>query len=206
MSAGEYKEKVGLEQQSALVGEGTRKLLISAHKDIKSFSLVGRSKKQIRAHMKKMSDKSSKKGSGGWTLERRNYHGMCPEQLIHKIKLLQEKLGKRPRAKDFVKEYGSFAPIITVYGKWETAVRLAGITTYLDENKMRMSKEFLLESMRLFYKKHGRTPRSSDSRRGLIPHHQTYWKVFGNMNNARKAAGIPQLVQLSKYRYVELRV
>lgn len=204
LSASEYKIKTGLEQQTALVGEGTRNLLIAAHKEIPSFSQRGKSKKQIKAHMKKMSDKGSRKSKKQWTLERRNKHGNCPEQLVERIKKLQEKLGRRPTAKEYAKEYGSFQSITTVYGKWEDALKIAKIPLFSDEKAMRSDPDFLIEHMKQFYEKYGRSPRTSDMRRGLLPYHQIYCKVFGTLNNARQAAGIPVILMNGKYKWEEV--
>ena len=200
----EYKKKTGLLQNTALVGEGTRDKLILAHKDIKSWSQRGKSVKEIKDHMTSMSKKGSKqKAHSSWTLERRNKTGNCPEQIIEKIKNLQTKLGRRPRAKEYQREYGSYAPIITVYGKWENAIRLAGLPLYSDERAMKTDREFLLEHMRSFYKTHKRTPRTSDMRRGLLPAHQTYCKVFGTLNTARMAAHVPVLIPMGRYKWEE---
>jgi len=203
LTAREYKERTGLAQNTALVGEGTRALLIVAHKEIPSFSQRNKSKVDIRKHMKYMSDKANKKGVKRWSLERRNKEGNCPDQLIDRILKLKDKLGRRPTAKEYAKEYGSFQSIITVYGKWETALKFAGIPLHSTERSIKSSREFLLEHMREFYKKYKRTPRTSDMRRGLLPYHQIYCKVFGTLNRARQEAGIPVLIKISKYRYEE---
>jgi len=129
---------------------------------------------------------------------------MCPKQLIEKLKKLEAKLGRRPKAKEYVKEYGSYMSIITVFGKWSTAIKLAGMVTQNEEKALRSDPEYLLEQMRVFYQINKRTPRASDIRRGLMPCLQTYCTVFGTLNNARIRAGIPALVQISKYRYEEV--
>lgn len=207
ISAEKYKEMIGLGQNTALVGEGTRTLLITAHKDIPSFSQKGKSKKQIVSHMKKMSKNGVTKGKGSrkssWTLERRNEEGLCPDQLIDRIIKLTEKLGERPTAKQYAEEYGSFSSIITVYGTWNKALEIAGIDTYTKEKGMRSDPQYLLENMRMFYQKYERTPRQSDMRRGLLPNHQIYNKVFGTLNRARQLAGIPVLLRVGGYRNYE---
>lgn len=202
--AQDYKKKVGLALKTALVGEGTREKLMKAHDQIGSFSCKNLTKKQRIEKMRKMSRLAKNKGRHGWSLEKRNETGNCPEQLVDKIKKLQIKIGKRPSAKDYQKEYGSFQSVITVYGKWNEALRVAGMTTYTDEKDIRGDENYLLEQMRFFYKKYGRTPRQSDGQRGLIPCHQLYWKKFGSMNKARELAGIPVLIPISKYRYEEV--
>lgn len=207
LSASEYKEKTGLAQKTALVGEGTRDKLILAHKDISSFSHVGKTKEEIKAHMKAMSAKADKnKRKTKWTLERRNENGNCPDQLIDKIKKLEDKIGRRPTAKEYAKEYGSFQSIITVYGTWEEALRIAGISTYTEEKSVRSDPNFLIAQLKQFYKKHKRTARTSDMKRGLVPPHQTYHKVFGSLNNARILAGVPVIIPISKYRYDEVLI
>ena len=49
------------------------------------------------------------------------------------IQKLTEKLGERPSAKQYAKEYGSFQSVITVYGTWNKALDMAGIETYTKE-------------------------------------------------------------------------
>lgn len=208
ISAEAYKDKVGLPQNAALVGEDTRELLIKAHADTPSFSQVGKTPEEIREHMVKMSNKGVKRGKGkkrsGWSMERRNKTGNCPEQVISKIKILEQKLGRRPGAEEYQKEYGSISPIITIYGTWNKAVELAGLTTYTEEKEIRSDPSYLIEQMVHFYEKYGRSPKTSDGKRGLIPHHQIYHSVFGSLNNARILAGIPAVIQISKFRYDEV--
>lgn len=207
ISAEKYKIMVGLTQSTVLVGEGTRTKLITAHKEIPSFSQQGKTKAQIKAHMKKMADKGVTRGKGsrksGWTLERRNKEGLCPDQLIDRIQKLTEKLGERPSAKQYAKEYGSFQSVITVYGTWNKALEMAGIETYSKERGMRVDRKYLLDHMRMFYQKYERTPRTSDMRRGLLPYHQAYCKVFGTLNKARQEAGVPVLLRVGGYRNYE---
>jgi len=200
----EYKDKTGLEHNTALVGEGTRTKLILAHKDTDSFSHVGKSREEINSHMTAMSKKADRSNNGKWSLERRNKHGLCPDQLLDRVKTLETKLGRRPTAKEYAKEYGSYQSIITVYGTWNTALEKADIRTYTEEKSGRSSPEWLLSQLQDFYKKYGRTARTSDGRRGLVPSHQIYHKVFGSFNNARILAGVPVIIPLSKYRYDEV--
>lgn len=205
LKAVEYKEKTGLAQKTALVGEGTRTSLILAHKEIPSFSQRNKSPEQVKAHMVAMSKRADKKRNRvKWTLERRNENGNCPEQLIDRIKKLHIKLGKRPTAKEYQIEYGSFQSIMTVYGTWNKALAIAKISTYTDEKNLRSDPQFLLEHLRQFYRKYGRTARTSDMRRGLVPNHQIYCKVFGTLNAARQLAGVPVIIPISKYRWDEV--
>lgn len=52
-------------------------------------------------------------------------------------------------------------------------------------------------------KKNNRVPVQSDIKRGLIPDYHVYCKRFGTMNNARKLAGIPELINLGYGRSIE---
>lgn len=206
LSASAYKTKFGLDQGTALVGEGTRQLLITAHKDTESFGLKWKTREDVREHMKSMSDKADRSKNGRWSLERRNKHGLCPDQLIDKIKKLETKLGRRPTSKEYAKEYGSFQSIITVYGTWETAIEKADLRTFSAEKSEHSNPDWLLDQLRFFYKKYGRTARTSDGKRGLVPYHQIYHKVFGSFNNARILAGVPVIIPVSKYRYDEILI
>lgn len=160
--------------------------------------------------MVKMSEKGVKRGKGNrkqhWTLERRNMHGLCPDQLVDRIKKLETKLGRRPTAKEYQQEYGTYASIITVFGTWETAIEKAGIKKYSDERAEHTDPNWLLDQLKFFYKKYGRTARTSDMKRGLLPYHQAYCKEFGTLNNARILAGVPVIIPVSKYRYDEVLI
>lgn len=210
LSSEQYKKKVGLSVGTALVGEATRIRLIKAHDNVPCYSHVGKTKEQIQEHMKKMSlkarknERSGKKRTSQYSLERRNENGNCPAQLLDKIQKLAIKLGRTPYAKDYAKEYGSFQSIITVYGTWNEAVRLAGYITHTESRAVNVSRTYLLQEMIRFYKQHGRTPRTSDMKRGLLPYHQAYCKEFGTLNKARELANVPVLIQISKYRYDEV--
>jgi hypothetical protein len=204
-----YKEMTGLSQNTALVGEGTREKLILVHKDTKTFSHKNKTYTQVVDHMKKMSaiarknEKAGKKRKNPWSMEKRNKEGVCPDQLIDRISRLTEKLGERPSAKRYAQEYGSFQSVITVFGTWNKALEIAGIKTYTEQKGERSDPKYLLEYMRMFYKKHGRTPRHSDMLRGLLPRHQIYCKVFGTLNKARQLAGVPVLLRVGGYKNYE---
>lgn len=205
MKAIEYKEKTGLAMGTALVGERTREKLIASHDTVPSFSQIGKTKEEVREKMRTMGEKArGRRTRPKWSLERRNLNGNCPEQLIDRIKRLQKKLGKRPSAKQYAKEYGSYQSVMTVYGKWNKALEVAGMATYTTEKGLRSDRKYLLAQLKQFYDKHGRTARTSDMKRGLLPNHQIYWKVFGSLNNARQLAGVPVVIQLSKFRFDEV--
>ena len=193
----EYKERVELQYTSALVGEGTREKLIEAHKDVRVFGLH---KKDYKKHAKEMSAKATRKGHG-WPLERKNKHGLCPDQLLDKIKGLYSDMdNKVPSARDFrmvyTRYYGS---IIRTFGTWNKAIEMAGLKTYKSGGQERHSKEKLLEYMRIFYQTHKRTPRNSDMARGYLPRPSVYIYRFGNLNEARLQAGVPILIPVGHY-------
>lgn len=64
------------------------------------------------------------------TLEQLNRLGRCPEQLLHKISVLAERLGRTPTRRDFIRAHGDNGDLNMIYitfGGWNPAVQIAGL-------------------------------------------------------------------------------
>lgn len=132
------------------------------------------------------------------SLEALNRDGMCPDQLIEKIQLLADKLGKSPTYKQFEEEYnGKYIGAITrTFGSWVGAKRMAGYApcktgSKVPHNRNRYTNDQLLEFLRSAYKEKGTIPTYSDWKRGFLPNYHLYRHRFGGIQKARRQAGIP---------------
>ena len=64
----------------------------------------------------------------------------------------------------------------------------------------------MMEYLKQFYELHGRTPVTSDFRRGILPDVGLYNKKFGGLNKARMAAGIPVTIPVNGRYYIEAKI
>ena len=198
MKVAEYKEKFGLAQKTALIGERARKIATET-----AMRLIKEGKMNPIAQFKK-GHKKTNKNRHGWNLERRNKRGSCPEQTITAIQQIAKLLGHTPSCKEYdtySKDYRLPARQTVVYhfGSWQNAVSLAGLTPNLatSQGEAMWTKQTVIRALQNFYLKHSKTPTSSDFRRGIVgPPHKAVNRYFPTLNLARQVAGIPQLVRL----------
>lgn len=133
------------------------------------------------------------------SLEEKNRHGMCPDQLLEKIRLVADKLQKNPTAEDFRSEYSRryLDSITRTFGSWNQAKAQLGLSpcksgTRFPHNKgtCKFTKEELLAYLRNHYERFGKPPTASDWNRYYFPDYHIYLKQFGSIKNARKEANI----------------
>lgn len=140
------------------------------------------------------------------TPQYRNEQGTCKAQTLAKIKRLAKMQEGPVTWRDFAREYGETSTITHWFGSWSKALEAANLETY-DARRKRQKAEMtagLLARMEAFYKKHGRTPLSSDfNADNDLPSYQEASRRYGTLNNARIAAGIPQLICVAPGRWVE---
>lgn len=215
ISAKEYKDKFGLSQSTALVGETTRAKLIKAG-TLGAEASAARAKEAQEGLLRYWQDvKSGKrerhKVRKEWSKERRNIEGNCPDQLLDQIKELADKFGRTPTQKEFQLEArSSLQAVKTTFGSWQAAVKLLGLEPRLHwrERGPIMTSEQCLESLRIFYDLYKRTPRASDFKRGLLPNMRLITRYFETLNEARLQAGIPVLIPVGggiTRRYLEIQ-
>lgn len=200
ITARQYKEKVGLSQQTALCGEETReKLLKRGHNPNHMEEL----KKANEMRRKRREEGFPDRQSGfKLSLEKKNARGTCPDQLLDRIRdAIKKNGGKVPTMEQFVKmnEGKYYGSIRNTFGTWTEAVTKLGLQT----NAKRYTTEELIAAMQNFYKVHKRTPKWSDMERGLLPGSTTYYHHFKNINHARLMSKVPLILHLGGNRREE---
>jgi hypothetical protein len=140
----------------------------------------------------------------GMSLERRNKAGVCPDQVLDKIRILAEELGHTPSADEFREHYkGKYAGSIAFqHGSYLKAVAKLGLKSAKEEKEY--TTEELLNALVEFKEQHGRIPMSSDFNRGLLPARNTYFHRFGTLNNARVEAGLNAILPMGFGKMVEM--
>lgn len=141
---------------------------------------------------------------GSWTLEKRNKEGLCPDQVLEKIKDLADELGTTPSYEEFVKHYNHrfVGSIKLQHGSYSAAVKKLGMKTR-DELR-RVDKDTLIRDLQTFYKEHDRIPMTSDFNRGLLRDKGAFIRAFGTLNNARIEAGMDAVVPMPFGKILQL--
>ncbi len=204
IKAREYKEQFQLAITTALVGEATReKLQNKVYAESKKY--IGLPEHLQEYNRKVQSGEIQHRTSGnGWSLERRNKEGLCPDQVLLKITELADKLGHTPSYDEFKLHYKTryIHSIEYQHGSYLNAVKALKLTSAKELKEP--SSEKLLEDLRKFQKVHGRVPTKSDFNRGLLYSRTLYWSRFGSLNNARIEAGLNAVVSMGFGRIKEL--
>ena len=200
MKAKEYREKFQLNKRTPLcsdkASEEYKKRAMAIWNNLSPDEQLAKIES-----MKQAAAQATKVGRT-WTLEELNKYGMCPDQLVDKIRMLGEELGRSPTAQDFSAKHNHrfMSVIVRTFGSWNNAKELAGYEPLKPGTKSgqkveklrKFSDDELLEYFRLFYKEHGTPPTSSDWKRYYLPDYHSYLKRWGSIKAARKAAGIPE--------------
>lgn len=200
LTAAQYKTKVGLSQQTALVGESTRKKLIDRGWNPNHMEELKKAQQRRRERIAKgLKDKNS---GFKLSLEKKNERGTCPDQLLDIIDKTVKSFGRIPTGEEFTKFHNGkyMGSVRNTYGTWTNALLKLGHKTHHSES---WTQEKLAEPLKNFYAVHQRTPRWSDFRRGLLPNPSIYYKHFKNLDHARVVAGVPILVNLGGRRTEE---
>lgn len=205
MTATEYKDKYKIGRTISLLSTKTRGLRQEIFRDNADKILP----KAIEGMEKYRDDVEKGKrpyvmGRKGLPLEKRNRMGTCPDQLLDRLAKLAVVRGEHPSYRYMAKNHGGLLrSILTTFGSYRKAVVMAGVQENLDYDTRTYTKEQLLDFLRNFYKRHGRTVMVSDFRTGELPSYNRYLKVFGGISQARAAAGIPNYVIRSNNTFVE---
>lgn len=135
------------------------------------------------------------------TLEEMNRKGICPDQLLDRIRQAADALGKTPT----VVELNSYhqtqryqVPIIRTFGSYKKACELAGLVPNKPGGgggaKVAHTREGLLQMLKDYYTRWGIVPTANDCARGFLPPIAVYVKHFGSIKKARKEAGLQEYV------------
>jgi hypothetical protein len=208
MKAQEYKDKFKLSVNTSLASEGYRKKMANhMRKRIEGMTDAERRewREKQKANLLKGHGKT-KRTRPRLSLELRNKQGICPDQLLEKIRECANDLGYTPTSHKFAvwnESHRYVGTIDYVFGSWDKAVKKAGLApvTYLNifkkispftgrSNRHGYSREELIEYLQIYYQEHGELPTSSACQRGLIPSYSAYIRVFGSFPKAREAAGL----------------
>lgn len=124
------------------------------------------------------------------SLYEKNLEGSCPDQLLDKILVLSQKLGKTPSFREFQKEYdGRFVHAMNAtYGSWGEALDILNMTPSRGGYAAIYTPEAVTEMLVNFKEEYGREAMSSDVGRGLLPSMHTIRRHFGTFLTAKEAA------------------
>lgn len=197
----DYKEKYQLAVTTALVSEERRQQMIETSR--RWWESLSREKrestiKRLRQAAKKLLKEKGAHGKG-ITLETKNKRGICPDQLLDKIREVKDKIGHTPSKFEFITETKTqryIHLIYKVYGSWKNALKILGYDPVLgsvkryNRDNRRYTKEELIDYLKMFYQENGYPPSASDCRRSLLPDILTFTRMFGTFQSAREAAGI----------------
>lgn len=206
ITADKYKERFGLPISAALVGESRREEM-----QRRVFERRGGGYTGLPAHLAEYNRKVQSgeirhqaHGKTSMSLEKRNKLGLCPDQVLEKIKDLAKELGHTPSHDEFRLHYKGryISSIKHLHGSYLNAVRKARLTPA--HELWSPSEEKLIAELKEFYKLHKRIPMTSDFNRGLLRNRGLYIARFGTLNNARVAAGLNAVLPLPFGQHVEL--
>lgn len=208
ITAEEYKETYGLAATTALIGEPLREKLRA--KSINNLPSRDGLPSWLQEYNKKVQSgqikhPGTKRKEGGLSLQRRNELGLCPDQVLEKIRELADILGHTPSNDEFQAHYeGRYLKSIKFqHGSYLKAVAKLGMKSAKEIKEH--TTEQLIQYMQEFHKKYGRIPTTSDINRGLVgATRNTYFHRFGTLNNARIEAGLNAIVSMGFGKVIEL--
>lgn len=192
ISADEYRQRFELSPRTSLVSP---ELSLSIGRRFALWKERASKEEKDDAELRRI--KSAKPTYRNWTLslETRNKRGNCPEQLLDKIRTLAVELQHTPTVTEFTNHYNGvyYSTIMRTFGSYKEAVRRADLAPVIAKKKVSQTyytPDMLLDYLKQFKTVHGRTPTSTDCRRGLLPRSDHYSKRWGSFSEARKAAGL----------------
>lgn len=202
LDADEYRQKFQLAQGSSLIGEATREKYQK-----RALERIASTEYQAPAHiLKRNADIKAgliiqSPAMKRLSLESRNKRGICPDQVLAKIKDLAGELGHCPTVAEFKQKYGSrfLSPINFHFDGYNKACRKASLIPRQDI--LYYTKEQLLEKLVEFKDKFNRLPMTSDFDRGLLPSARTYKNHFGTLNWARVEARLGAILPIHHGQY-----
>lgn len=214
ISAREYKRKHGLRQLTGLISEGERSRRIERGRRGSSEALLeGARRAMEKARRIALTSRRNSSGmradgyiNGTKTVETRNIDGRCHAQLLARLRGLADRLGHSPSESQIKEDGISPASLFAVFNvrRLSDVMSLAGLAPNKQGgippwDPRQWNKPLLIEVLRDFYVKHKRLPSGSDQRRGMIPSHRTFQKIFGSMPKAYEAAGLGDLAKRGRY-------
>lgn len=111
------------------------------------------------------------------------------EEILGELRAAAERTGRSPTMREFAKDPEARVhpqTVIEHFGTWNAAKRAAGLYP-----RRFLTREELLEQLRVLGEELGRTPTARDlsARRGAVPSASLYAHTFGSLANALREAG-----------------
>lgn len=201
-----YKRKYMLSAKTPLASRKYRVELAKGY--IKNAMIFSEIFKESKEKNRLIVIQNNKKRKGKKEdLECKNRKGTCRMQLIEKIReVAKEYKTEYPTRKMFYNYYKSkyINAVYAMFGTWTSAVNASGFVSLSESKRERYTNEKLLGYLQEFYSKYRRSPLSNDfDNMDELPNYKLYIKRFGNLNQARKLAGIPQIKSMGAYGHAE---
>lgn len=196
ITARDYREKFQLAYQTSLTSETERqRMKETTLKWLKSMTPAQRKKLlEYQIECAREGRRLRHSAQPKIRLETMNKRGVCPDQLLDKIKEVKEKIGHTPTSKEFVKVLGTQRYkhlIFKVFGSWRDALKSMGEEIARPKNTY--TDDELIGYFKRYYEKTGNIPTYTDLKRGILPDYTTYKRRFGNLNYVRELAAIPTI-------------
>ena len=214
MRTKQYREKYGLAASTALFSEDLRlgnkkrtlaylKTLTQEQREEYRQAAIARLREGHKHRTKFQPQKS---------LEQKNIEGTCPDQLLERIKVVKEKLGRVPSKDDYIREEKTQRFVHLIYktfGSWSKAVEMCNFPKEDDHRQEALeasrktkkkiySREELIELLRIYTQENQQIPTATDFRRDFLPEIGAFVRKFGGIEAARQAAGVYDLLDKPK--------
>lgn len=206
----QYRAKYGLSPSTALFSEDLR--LKNKQRTLEFIKSL--TKKQRKDYLDKGRERCKMargKRSSFYpkkSLEQKNKEGVCPEQLLERIKNIGEKLGHVPSKDEYQTEEGTSRYLHLIrktFGGWDKAVEMCHFRPEDDLRRVhhhlggkRRSDEDLLEYLRIYTQENQQIPTATDFKRDFLPDLSAYRKRWGSIERARQEAGVYQILDAKK--------
>lgn len=126
-------------------------------------------------------------------VERNNIKGICPAQLLDRLRALTTDLGRQPTVEEMASNGLGYATLVKRFGSIKNAMLKAGCGHISFRTKGKNigtpTKEAVLQSLREFTRDYRRAPRGDDFRLGLLPKRHFFVRTFGSMAAALSSIG-----------------
>ena len=126
----------------------------------------------------------------GLTMEIRNQRGVCPLQILDRVKKEFEKEGRQLSYREMADRghAGLMKSAQIVYGSWNNVIEKLGYQPKKSGGQLVWTKESLIETVKDFIKIHKRPPTHSDQLRRLIPRYEAFRRRGITFNEAIQLA------------------
>ena len=184
VAAKEYRERMGLPKTLSLTPPNAK------NPNYERWAKMSPEEKRQTLERLKNSGRNTRHSTKR-SLHQRNLEGRCPEQLLSKILIVKEQIGKTPTIPEFVAVfgYGHYASVVTTFGGWTKALETLNLqprSGRYQKGANAYDKKLLIKLLQDFKKQYGREPMSSDMGRGLLPSRQAYQTHFGSISQAKE--------------------